>query len=150
MKTQTKAALAIGTSALVIAAMLQGAAAASASPNSTLRFTNQLDSRQIVQAHPGVPTAGDATYIASHAVAGARGRTVASCALVTPSGGGVRQCEVDFLLSGGTLTTRGITDLASTRVALVITGGTGRYGGVHGSGTLTGTPTGSVVMLRLR
>lgn len=149
MKTQAKAVLAIGTSALIVVAMLQAGVAASASPDRTLRFTNQLDSRQIVQAHPGVPSAGDASYIASHVVAGARGRTVASCVLVTPAAGGVRQCEVDFVLAHGTVTTRGFTDLASTRVALVITGGTGRYEGAEGAGTLTGTPTGSVVLLRL-
>ena len=103
----------------------------------------------MVQADPGTPTAGDASYIASHVVSGARGKTAAACVLVTTANGGERLCEVDFLLSHGTITTRGITNLASQDVVLVVTGGTGRYFRAHGAGTLTSTKTGSVVKLRL-
>lgn len=149
MKTSARIAVTLGSAALVAAAVLQGAGAASASPARIFSFTNQLDSRVLVEAHPGTPAAGDASYIASHVVAGARGRTAASCVLVTPANGGERLCEVDFVLSHGTITTRGITNLASMDVALVVTGGTGRYFGAHGQGTLTSTKTGSVVALRL-
>lgn len=151
MKTSAKVALTLGSSALIAAAVLQGATAATASPahTHTFTFTNQLDSRQVVQVNPGTPTVGDASYIASHVVKGAAGRTAATCTLVSLTGGGVRLCEVDFLLSHGTITTRGITNLASQDVTLVVTGGTGHYFGARGAGTLTSTPTGSVVQLRL-
>lgn len=149
MKTSAKVALTLGSSALIAAAALQGATAASASPTHTLTFTNHLDSRQIIQPNPGAPGVGDTSYIASHVVSGGHGRTVATCALVTTAGGGARLCEVDFLLSEGTITARGVTNLASMDVTLVVTGGTGRYFGARGAGSLTGTPTGSVVRLRL-
>ena len=112
-------------------------------------FTNQLDSRQSRPGEPRYPTVGDASYIASHVVEGRRGGPPRPARLVSLTGGGVRLCEVDFLLSHGTITTRGITYLASQDVTLVVTGGTGHYFGARGAGALTSTPTGSVVQLRL-
>lgn len=63
---------------------------------------------------------------------------------------GIKQCEVDFLTTRGTITTRGTTNSMGAVVALVITGGTGFYAGTFGDGTLTPTPTGSTVTLRVR
>jgi len=77
-----------------------------------------------------------------------QGTVAASCQLISSIGAGVRMCEVDFSLTHGTITTRGLTDAKNTKVRLVITGGTGRYAGAWGQGTLTPTATGSVVGIR--
>ena len=49
----------------------------------------------------------------------------------------------------GTITTRGLTNNAGALGQLVITGGTGAFTGAFGDGTLTPTPTGSTVTLRI-
>ena len=77
------------------------------------------------------------------------GKVATSCVLVTLANGGVRQCEVDFSTSNGDITTRGITDASNSLVRLSVTGGSGKFAGVTGDGTLTPTATGSVVELHL-
>lgn len=116
----------------------------------TLHFTNMLDTIQQVDAAPPGFSAGDSFYVGSHAVYGARGRTGAACTVVTDSRGGIKQCEVDFILSKGTITTRGLTDTAGALVTLIVTGGTRKYLNAQGAGTLTPTATGSEVVLRLK
>lgn len=123
---------------------------ANASGGKTLRFTNQLDTRQAVDAAPSGPSAGDSFYVSSHVVSGATGHTAASCTIVTTQNGGITQCEVDFILADGTITSRGLTNNANKLVNLVVTGGTGAYASHRASGTLTPTPTGSEVVLQLR
>jgi hypothetical protein len=150
MRTRNAALLVASAIALVAAA---GTGAASADPARTLEFTNHLDVLTPVDVAPAGPSVGDQFYVDSHAVSGEiTGRTSAACVLVKMHGGGLRQCEVDFLLADGTITTRGMsTGLApTTPVRLVVTGGTGEYFGVTGAGTLAPTPDGSVVRVRLR
>ena len=133
--------------AAAAATALYATQSADAQGRTTLTFTNKLDSQQPVDAAPAGLSPGDSFYVSSHVVAGARGHTAASCTVVSTAGAGVKQCEVDFILSKGTITTRALTDTANTRVRLVITGGTGRYAGASGRGTLTPTMTGSDVVL---
>lgn len=118
--------------------------------STTLKFTNQLDTQQPVDVAPAGPSAGDSFYVGSHIVSGGTGRTAASCTVVTTADGGIKQCEVDFILKQGTITTRALTDNANAQVRLVVTGGTGKFAGRSGSGSLTPTPTGSTVVLHLR
>ena len=132
------------------ATALYATQSASAQERTTLSFTNKLDTQQPVDAAPSGPSAGDSFYVSSHAVSGARGRTAASCTVVTTAGPGIKQCEVDFILARGTITTRALTDNANLKVQLVVTGGTGAYAGTSGRGTLTPTMTGSNVVLHLR
>jgi hypothetical protein len=139
----------LAAAAVTAVAITAGGGASVAAGAHTLAFTNQLDTIAPTDVAPAGPSAGDSFLVGSHIVAGAHGATGASCTLVTLSGAGIRQCEVDFLLRHGTITTRGLTDTAGTSVHLVVTGGTGRYAGMHGSGKLTPTPSGSTVVLRL-
>jgi hypothetical protein len=136
--------------AATLVAITAGGSASGAAGARTLQFTNHLDTIFPQDVAPPGPSAGDSFLVGSHIVSGAHGRTGASCTLITLAGVGIRQCEVDFLLTHGTITTRGLTDTAGTTVRLVVTGGTGSYAGKHGAGTLTPTPTGSTVTLRLR
>jgi len=143
--------IALGAAATATAAALYAMPTASGHLQSTtLRFTNHLDTQQPVDVAPTGPSAGDSFYVSSHLVSGGTGRTAASCTVVTTADGGLKQCEVDFILNRGTITTRALTDNANTRVRLVVTGGTGNYAGRSGSGILTPTPTGSTVVLHLR
>lgn len=142
------AALAAGVAAAA-ATTLYVVPNATAANGTTLRFTNHLDTLQMVDAAPAGPSAGDAFYVGSHVVSGAKGRIGAACTVVTASRAGIKQCEVDFLLALGTITTRGITNNVGTVVTLVVAGGTGRYADSGGHGTLTPTSTGSDVVLQL-
>lgn len=127
-----------------------GSQGASASFARTLNFTNALDTLTPVDLAPPGPSAGDAFYVFSHTVSGnVSGRTSASCVVATVLAPGVKQCEVDFFLTQGIITTRGLTNSVGAVVALVVIGGTGSYSGVVGDGTLTPTPTGSTVTLRV-
>ncbi len=137
----------LGMAALLAAAGTQGAQATVAK---TLNFTNALDTLAPIDVAPAGPSAGDSFYVYSHVVSGdVSGNTAASCTVVSTLDPGVKQCEVDFLTTRGTITTRGLTDNAGTLVQLVITGGTGAFAGAFGDGTLTPTPTGSTVTLRV-
>jgi hypothetical protein len=141
---------AIGASTLLIACAVGSASASTGDGRRTLGFTNAIDSLAPLDLGAPGPSAGDQFLVASHIVAGGvTGTTAASCQVVTTAGAGVRLCEVDFTLSDGVLTTRGLTNTAQQSVRLVVTGGTGRYAGARGSGTLTPTATGSVVALHL-
>lgn len=144
--------VAAAATALTVGALTTGAGATPTTASSaiTLRFSNHLDTIQPVDAAPPGPSAGDSYYVGSHVVSGAQGRTGAACVTVTASGSGIRSCEVDFLLAHGIIATRGITDTANTKVQLVVTGGTGRYAGARGTGSLTPTQGGSDVVLRVR
>lgn len=141
----------IGISALLLGTAVT-AASASGDDRRTLSFTNAFDSPPArFDLPPAGPSAGDEFVVASHVVSGdVTGTTAATCQVVTLAGAGVRLCEVDFTLADGTITTRGLTDTALSSVRLVVTGGTGRYAGAQGSGTLSPTATGSDVTLRLR
>jgi hypothetical protein len=139
----------LAATAVILIAITAGGPASVAAGGRALQFTNHLDTITPQDVAPPGPSAGDSFLVGSHIVSGAHGRTGASCTLITLTGAGIRQCEVDFLLEHGTITTRGITDTAGTTVHLVVTGATGRYAGKHGSGTLTPNPTGSSVVLRL-
>lgn len=110
-------------------------------------FANKQDSFEYIDNPPKGPSAGDQYFITSHVVHGASGHTSANCSIDRANKGGVRQCAIDFALKRGAITTRGITDLAGTKVNLVITGGTGRFLGAGGYGKLTPTATGSTVTL---
>jgi len=137
----------LGMAALLTAAGTQGAQATVAK---TLTFTNALDTLAPVDVEPPGPSAGDSFYVYSHVVSGdVSGHTAASCTVASTLDPGVKQCEVDFLTTHGTITTRGLTDNAGTLVQLVVTGGTGAFAGAFGDGTLTPTPTGSTVTLRI-
>lgn len=153
MQRNRAAAVGIGAvaaaAAAAVAATLYLVPSASAANATTLRLTSHLDTIQPVDAAPAGPSAGDSFYVGSHIVSGAQGRIGAACTVVTASQGGIKQCEVDFLLARGTLTTRGLTDNAGTLVHLIVTGGTGRYAHTRGSGTLVPTPTGSEVVLHV-
>lgn len=123
---------------------------ASAHVTRTLNFTNALDTLSPIDVAPAGPSAGDAFYVFSHTVSGdVSGRTAAGCVVASVLAPGVKQCEVDFILTQGTITTRGLTNSAGAVVQLIVTGGTGSYAGVSGDGTLTPTPTGSTVTLRV-
>ncbi len=139
----------LAVAAAAAATALYATQSANAQGGTTLSFTNKLDTQQPVDAAPPGPSAGDSFYVGSHVVSGARGRTAASCTVVSTAGAGIKQCEVDFILAKGTLTTRALTDNANTRVRLIVTGGTGIYAGRFGRGTLTPTATGSEVVLHL-
>ena len=141
----------IGAAGLLIGSAVSSASASPGPERRTLSFTNAIDSFTPLDLGPAGPSAGDQFLVASHIVSGnVTGGTAASCQVVTTAGPGVKQCEVDFQLAKGTVTTRGLTDTAQVSVTLVVTGGTGRYAGAHGSGTLTPTATGSVVTLHLQ
>ncbi len=142
-------ALGMGATAAAVAATLYLVPNATAASETTLRLTSHLDTFQHVDAAPAGPSAGDSFYLGSHVIAGGKGRIGAACTLVTASQAGIKQCEVDFLLASGTVTTRGLTDTAGRLVHLIVTGGTGRYADSEGYGTLTPTPTGSQVVLHL-
>ncbi len=142
--------LALTMAATAAATTLYAAQSAHAQGRTTLSFTNKLDTQQPVDAAPAGPSAGDSFYVSSHVVSGAHGRTAASCTVVTTAAPGLKQCEVDFILARGTITTRALTDNANLKVRLVVTGGTGAYAGRSGSGTLTPTAMGSDVVLHLR
>jgi hypothetical protein len=152
MRTRNTALLAAG--ALAVAAFAAaGAATASAEPARTVTFVNHLDSLMPVDVAPGGPSVADQFYIDSHVVSGdITGRTTAACVVVKATAGGIRQCEVDFVTAHGIITTRGLQPglAPTTPVQLVVTGGRGEFYGATGSGTLTPTPDGSVVRLRLR
>ncbi len=145
----------IRTTALGLAAAAAVAVTLNVAPNATadiattLRLTNHLDTIQPVDAAPAGPSAGDSFYVGSHVTAGGQGRIGAACTVVTASQAGIKQCEVDFILARGTITTRGLTDTAGTLVHLIVTGGTGRYADAEGYGTLVPTQTGSQVVLHL-
>ena len=148
--TSRRVAASVGiltATAIVVAVGATGASATKAPL--TLNFTNKMDTFAPIDVPPTGPSAGDQFLISSHVVAGGSGRTAATCQLITLSRGGIRLCEIDFMLSGGTITTRGTTDTAATPTHLVVTGGSGKYVGAQGSGTLTPTATGSVVTLSL-
>jgi hypothetical protein len=132
-----------------VTASLYFAGSAAATGATVLTLTNHLDTNQPVDVAPVGPSVGDSFLVGSHVVAGGVGRTAASCTVITAAGGGIKQCEVDFILSHGTITTRGLTDAANKLVHLIVTGGTGRYAGMTGQGTLTPNPTGSIAVLRL-
>ena len=137
----------IGASVLLIGPAV---GSASASDGSVLQMTNAIDTFAPLDTGAAGPSAGDQFFVTSHIVAGnVTGTTSASCQILTTAGAGVKQCEVDFRLAKGTITTRGLTDNAQKLVALVVTGGTGRYAEAEGSGTLTPTATGSIVTLNL-
>ena len=142
--------IALAAAATAAVALYSVPSASGSVQSPTLRFTNQLDTQQMVDAAPAGPSAGDSFYVSSHLVSGGTGRTAASCTVVTTADGGIKQCEVDFILKQGTITTRALTDNANIRVRLVVTGGTGNYAGRSGSGMLTPTATGSTVVLHLR
>ncbi|BEP15640.1 hypothetical protein acdb102_39510 [Acidothermaceae bacterium B102] len=133
-----------------IAASVYVAGTAAAASTTVLTLTNHLDTNQPVDVAPAGPSVGDSFLVGSHVIAGGSGRTAASCTFITASAGGLKQCEVDFILSYGTITTRGLTNAANKVVQLIVTGGTGRYAGKSGQGTLTPNPTGSIARLRLR
>jgi hypothetical protein len=147
-RTRT-AAVGIGAVAAAAAATLYVMPSATAANARTLRLTSHLDTLQPVDVAPAGPSAGDSFYVGSHIVLGAQGRIGAACTLVTASQGGIKQCEVDFVLARGTITTRGLTDNAGTLVHLIVIGGTARFAHTRGSGTLVPTPTGSDVVLHL-
>jgi hypothetical protein len=117
--------------------------------SATIRLTNHQDTFQYDDTGPTGPSAGDQYFITSHVVHGQSGHTVASCSIDTAANGGSRQCEIDFMLKRGLVTTRGLTNLASKTVHLVITGGARHYAHASGVGTLTPTATGSKVVLTL-
>lgn len=142
----TATALAVG-GLVVLGPLSPGASAAGAR---TLHLTNQLLDSASVGGPPPAQVAGGSFFVYSEVVAGGSGHTAASCVLTTTRGAGVRQCEIDIVLSDGTITTRGLTDRANSSVTLVVTGGTGHYRAGRGTGTLQPTPTGSVVDLVLR
>ncbi len=144
------AAVSAAALAAVAAAGMTSDDSASAHYSRTLQLTNVLDSIVLVGGPPPKQAVGGAFYVHSHVVTGGEGTTDASCVVTSTLGAGVRQCEVDMVLDDGILTTRGLTDLANSTVTLVVTGGTGRYAVSRGTGTLTPTPTGSEVVLRLR
>jgi hypothetical protein len=143
----------LAAAAVAAAAATAGTGTAAADPARTVTFTNQLDVMTPVDVAPTGPSAGDQFYIDSHIVSGdGTGRTAAACVLAKPHGGGLRLCEIDIMLSNGTITMRGIVPglAPTTPVRLVVTGGSGAFFGVSGAGTLTPTPDGSAVRLRLR
>jgi len=142
--------MALTVAAAVAATALSTAQSAHAQGGTTLTFSNQADSQQPVDVLPAGPSIGDSFYVKSHVVSGTKGRTAASCVVITTAGKGIKQCEVDFVLAKGTITTRGLTDNANTLVKLVVTGGTGDYAGMTGRGTLTPFVGGSDVVLHLR
>jgi hypothetical protein len=153
MRTRRAPLVAAGGLAVLAAAATIGATSASADPVRTVTFVNHLDSLTPVDVAPAGPSAGDQFYIDSHVVSGdVTGRTSAACVVVKVASGGLRQCEVDFLTPAGIITTRGIQPALAptTPVRLVVTGGRGQFAGASGGGTLTPTPDGSVVRLRLR
>ncbi len=140
----------IGATGLFVGSAVSSASASPGNDRRTLSFTNAIDSLAPLDLGPAGPSAGDQFFVASHVVSGnVGGTTAASCQVVTTAGSGVRLCEVDFHLTDGIITTRGLTNTAQQSVTLVITGGTGRYTDAQGSGTLVPTATGSDVRLRL-
>jgi hypothetical protein len=141
--------IALTVAAAAAATALYASQSAEARGGTTLTFTNKLDTQQPVDVAPAGPSAGDSFYVSSHVVSGARGQTAASCTVISTVGKGVKQCEVDFVLAKGTITTRALTDNANTTVRLIVSGGTGSYAGKSGRGTLTPTMTGSDVVLHL-
>jgi hypothetical protein len=146
-------AVAVQAAAPAAPAAVHGAATViqHARPAKVLSFTNTMDTFHMLDVAPAGLSAGDTYQVGSHVSSGnVRGHTAASCVITTAASGGVRQCEIDFVLRGGIITTRGITDMASVRVTLVVTGGTGAYWNAGGTGSLTPTKTGSRVVLRLR
>ena len=141
----------IGATTLLVGSAVSSATASPGKDRRALTFTNALDSIAPLDLGQPGPSAGDQFLVASHSVSGdVTGTTAASCQVVTTAATGVRLCEVDFRLSDGIITTRGITDTAQKLVQLSITGGTGRYAEAQGSGTLIPTATGSNVTLNLR
>jgi len=140
----------IGATALLVGSAVSSASASNGDERRTISFTNAIDSFVPIDLGAPGPSAGDQFLVASHIASGdVTGTTAASCQVVTTAGPGVRLCEVDFRLADGVITTRGLTNTAQLSVVLAVTGGTGRYAEARGSGTLTPTATGSVVMLRL-
>lgn len=149
--TRNRVATSVGVLGLAALLVASAGIGASANVGTTLTFTNQLDTFSPIDITPTGPSAGDAFYVYSHTVSGdVSGRTAASCVVVSLLDPGIKQCEVDFLTTHGTITTRGTTDSVGAVVQLVITGGTGLYVGAFGGGTLTPTPTGSTVALSVR
>ena len=116
MKTSARIAVTLGSAALVAAAVLQGAGSGVGLARShPLVHEPAGQPPVLVQAHPGTPAAGDASYIASHVVVRrARHAPPPACVLVTPGQRrGASRARSTSLLSHGTITTRGITNLAS-------------------------------------
>jgi hypothetical protein len=149
-----RVAASIGVIATLLLATAFGVQSASAARPSeeqrVLNFTPILDTLQPLDTGTPGPSAGDSFFLTSHwSNSMSSGKVATSCVLVTLANGGVRQCEVDFSTSNGDITTRGLTDATNSLVRLAVTGGTGRFAGVTGDGTLTPTATGSVVELHL-
>lgn len=144
------ATVAAALTTTVAAVLLTAGSGASADPGRTLQLTNVIDSLAAPGGPPPTQTTGGTFFVYSHITAGGEGTTSASCVVVSTVGRGVRQCEVDMVLSDGIITTRGLTDVANSVVTLVVTGGTGRYASARGNGTLTPTQSGSEVELTLR
>lgn len=144
------AATVVAALTAVAAVVLTSGSGASADPGRTLRLTNVIDSLAAPGGPPPTQTTGGTFFVHSHVTEGGEGTTSAACVVVSTVGHGVRQCEVDMVLSDGIITTRGLTDLANSVVTLVVTGGTERYASARGNGTLTPTQSGSTVELTLR
>lgn len=104
---------------LLVSAGTQGA---SARIVKTIEFTTALDTLTPIDVAPVGPSADDSFSVYSHTVSGdVSGHTAASCVAASVLQPGIKQCEVDFLTTRGTITTRGTTDSAGTVVQLVIT-----------------------------
>jgi hypothetical protein len=144
-----------GTTAGLVAAMVlfgtTAAAAAPPAPTSTpdrevLRF---LDISRPVGGHdggrPGEPDPGDVfrfnnllrhTDSSDAITRQVLGRFPSECTIVE---GTQADCEGSLELRDGTIYVAGTPDLAQSPIEIVVTGGTGRYEGVSGTGQLTPT-----------
>jgi hypothetical protein len=139
--------------------LLGGVAIAGAAPQSTpddtrartLRFDVQLSDFHLVDV--GEPGLNLGDYPVFHDLLFSHGKQVGdqggTCPVVDVSHGLIH-CTGTIRLSGGQLTFQGLTTTAATK-QFAITGGTGRYQGVGGQGTLVefGNGTGSLT-LKLR
>jgi hypothetical protein len=155
MKTR-RAALMLTVSAAVAIGVGAGHAVASATSTdaahhaTSISFTATRETMHQVDVAPTGPSIGDETYIGGKIVSGnVHGYTTAQCATVTTEDRNLSQCEVDLVLDNGTLITVGTSNDTSPGVQLAVVGGTGRFAGASGSGTLRPTSAGSVVALRL-
>jgi hypothetical protein len=132
-------------------AVAAGSETSSHAAHHTIAFTAKRETVHQVDVAPAGPSIGDETYIGGRILSGnVRGYTTAQCTTVTTEDHNLAQCEVDLVLHHGTVTTVGTSNDTSPVVHLAVVGGTGRFAGASGSGTLSPTSAGSVVALRLR
>jgi hypothetical protein len=158
----TRAAGLIATAALVASGaglgIGSGADGAVATPGAevaaghheVVHFTATRETMHQVDLPPTGDSAGDQTDIGGKIASGnVRGYTSAQCVTVTSEDHAIAQCQVDLLLTAGTIVTVGTSTDLTPGVALAVAGGTGVYSGVSGSGRLTPTSAGSKVVLHL-